>query len=248
MDCGHCGAVCSAGAIESNHGTFAPWTAPTLGADVAKAFLAGRRSIRHYREESIPRETLDELMSIAPYASTASNAQDVSATLLTQGDVFTFASLVNDYYRSIDRLLSLRVAWPLLWFTPLRTYLESPEKLARARERIRNFSRRSDWLFFGAPAVVVLSAPSKHELFGRVNCTIVAERIMQYAAALGLGSCYIGYADVAMRRRRSIADEIGIASELGPCAVFTLGYPAVTYRRLPARRPMPLAWSRSSRH
>jgi ferredoxin len=144
LECGHCGAVCSAGAIESTNGIFAPWTAPTFGADAAKAFLAGRRSIRRYRAEPIARETLDELMSIAPYASTASNAQDVSATLLTQGNVFEFASLVNDYYRSLDWLLSIRVAWPLLWFTPLRSYLENPEKLTRARERIRNFSRERD--------------------------------------------------------------------------------------------------------
>jgi nitroreductase/NAD-dependent dihydropyrimidine dehydrogenase PreA subunit len=244
--CGHCGAVCPLGAITSADGVFTPWTKPSISPEEARAFLTGRRSVRHYREAKIPQEVLVELMGIASYASTASNAQDVSATVLTGDEVYRLGSLVNDYYASLIRLLSYRFLKPFLLLTPLQTYIRNPEKLARVRERVQNFSREKDWLFFRAPAVVVLSAPRKNTLFGRINCTIAAERIMQYAAALGIGSCYIGFADVAIRRQPKIAQSIGIDPKLVPFALFTLGYPTVQYRNLPARRPVPVTWRSDS--
>lgn len=242
IDCGHCGAVCAIGAISSKRGTFPEWKAPNLDADTAKQFLLGRRSVRRYRNTAIDGETVAELLSVGPYAPTASNAQDVTAMVLSGESVHGFATLVNDYYHWLVRLLGRRLLWPLLWFTALRPYLKNPGKIATVRERVRGFSRENDWIFFGAPVVIVLSAPRKNKLFGRANCYIAAERIMQYAAAQGLGSCYIGFADVAMSNRKSIAQELGLQADHVPQVVFTLGHPAVTYHRLPARRPMPVTW------
>jgi nitroreductase/Pyruvate/2-oxoacid:ferredoxin oxidoreductase delta subunit len=242
IECGHCGAVCAPGAVSSTHGNFESWQAPPLSPASAKAFLTGRRSVRRYRAEPLERETLAEVLSIGPYAPTASNAQDVRATVLTGASVFELAKLVNDYYRWFDRLLQRRWLWPLLWFTVARPYVENPSKLLLAREKVKRFDRDHDWVFFNAPAVVLLTAPRKNRHFGRVNCVIAAERMMQYAAALGLGSCMIGYAEMAMRQRIAIGQSIGLAAEQEPHVLFTLGHPAVTYRRLPARRAMPVTW------
>lgn len=242
IDCGHCGAVCSPGAIGSVHGTFPDWAAPELSAMQAKAFLAGRRSVRRYRSAALERETLAEVLSIGPYAPTASNAQDVQARVFTGDGVFELAKLVNDYYCWFDGLLKRRWLWPLLWFTAARPYLKDTRKLQGVRDKASHFDRDHDWIFFGAPAVVLLTAPRKHQNFGRVDCVIAADRMMQYAAALGLGSCMIGYAEMAFRRRRSLAQAVGIAVDEEPHVLFTLGLPATQYRRLPARRAMPVTW------
>lgn len=240
--CGHCGALCGPGAIESASGEFVAWRSPDIDAADAKAFLSGRRSVRHYRDLPLSREQLEELLSVAPYAPTASHAQDVHATVLTGERVFELATEVNDYYRWFERLLARRVLWPLLWFTSARPYMKNPKKIEGIRRRARTFNRQNDWIFFGAPAVVVLSAPRRNASFGRVNCVIAAERILQYAAALGYGSCMIGYAEVALRNRPRIARSIALDPVLRPQAVFTLGQAAVQYRRLPARRPLSVSW------
>jgi nitroreductase/NAD-dependent dihydropyrimidine dehydrogenase PreA subunit len=242
IGCGHCGAVCSLGAVISEDGSFPEWQMPAINPESAKAFLAGRRSVRRYRSLPLDRAILAEVLSIGPYASTASNAQDVRARVLTGESVFELAGLVNDYYCWFDGLLQRRWLWPLLWFTAARPYIRDPRKLIAVRERLRRFDREHNWLFFNAPAVVVLTAPRKNTHFGRVNCVIAAERMMQYATALGLGSCMIGFAEVAMRRRKSIAQSIGVSAAEEPHVLFTLGYPAVQYRRLPARRAMPVEW------
>ena len=243
INCGHCGAVCSPGAIGSNEGEFPIWQAPVIDHAAAKAFLAGRRSMRHYRSGSLERDTLAEVLSIGPFAPTASNAQDVQAKVFTGEGVFELAKLVNDYYRWFDGLLQRRWLWPLLWFTAARPYLRNPRKLDSVRHKLRRFDRDHDWLFFNAPAVVLLTAPSKNRNFGRVDCVIAAERMMQYAAALDLGSCMIGYAEIAIRNRKSIAQAVGITADQEPHVLFTLGRPAVQYRRLPARRAMPVTWN-----
>ena len=242
INCGHCGAVCSPGAIGSKDGEFPTWHAPEIAAPSAKAFLAGRRSVRRYRSGPLERDTLAEVLSIGPYAPTASNAQDVQARVFTGEGVFELATLVNDYYRWFDKLLRRRWLWPLLWFTGARPYLRNPRKLESVRQKLQRFDRNHDWLFFNAPAVVLLTAPSKNRSFGRVDCVIAAERMMQYAAALDLGSCMIGYAEIAIRNRKSIAQAVGITADQEPHVLFTLGIPAVQYRRLPARRAMPVSW------
>lgn len=240
IGCGHCGAVCPADAVRAPEGPFVPWRAPAISASDARAFLTGRRSVRRYRPTPISPEQLRELLSVAAFAPTASNSRDVSATLLTGERVFELAGAVNDYYSSFEKLLSQRLLWPLLWFTAARPYLKNPKKIASVRQKSRQFDRQHDWIFLGAPAVVVLSAPRKNRSFGHTNCVIAAERILQYAFALGLGSCWIGYAEVAMTRRRSIALAAGVPPDHETHAVFILGEPAVEFRRLPARSPIPI--------
>lgn len=240
--CGHCGAICGPGAIESPSGEFVAWQAPDIGAADVKSFLSGRRSVRRYCDTPLSHGQIEELLSIAPYAPTASHAQDVQATVLTGKRVYELATEINDYYRWFERLLARRALWPLLWLTSARPYLSNHNKLDAIRRRARAFDRRHDWIFFGAPAVVVLSAPRSNAGFGRVNCVIAAERILQYASALGYGSCLIGHAEVALRNRPKIARSIALDPALEPQVVFTIGLPAVHYRRLPARSPLAVSW------
>ncbi len=244
IDCGHCGAVCAVGAVVSTSGEFLQWHAPDLDREAARSFLAGRRSIRRYLPEPLAPELVADLLSVASFAPTASHAQDVSACVVTGEQVFELAVLVNGYYAWLENLLGRSYLRPLLWFTAARPYLKNPRKIESVRARVKAFDRSHDWLFFGAPVVVVLSAPRKNAMFGRTNCVIAAERIMQYAFALGVGSCWIGYAEVALRRRLSIPEQLGIEATSAIHAVFTLGRPAVEYRRLPARAPLAPAAAR----
>ena len=69
LKCGHCVAVCPAGAMKLD------WVGPEeckhikqeLGVtpEQAEQFLCGRRSIRTFKEESVPRSVLEKFLSIA---------------------------------------------------------------------------------------------------------------------------------------------------------------------------------------
>jgi nitroreductase/NAD-dependent dihydropyrimidine dehydrogenase PreA subunit len=239
IGCGHCGALCGPGAVRSTDGPFDVWSQPQLDVDAIKAFLSGRRSTRRYRRRPIDPAQLSEVLDVARFAPSASNARDVHLTVFTGSDVFALAKAINDYYLGLARLLGTRWLWPLLYFTEARPYLTKPEKLRAIRDRAQRFDEDHDWLFFSAPAVVLLSAPRRNARFGATNCVIAAERMMQFASALALGSCYIGYAEVALRRKPSLAQGVGLPKDHVVHSVFALGHSAIEYRRLPARAPLP---------
>jgi len=240
--CGHCGIVCNYGAVRTEAGAFVPWTRPELDPEAVRALIVGQRSIRRFRPEPVEPELLAEILAVADHAATASNARDVAAIVLRGDRVRAVAAEINAYYAGLLRLLDCPVVRLALWLTPARAYLRSPKKIARMREDVASFARGRDWLFFDAPAVVILTTPRRHRRFGRVNATIAGDQQKLYAAARGLGSCWIGYAEVGLRGRRAARDAAGIPADREPQVVFTLGHPAVSYQRLPARAPLPVTW------
>ncbi|MBN2194606.1 MAG: nitroreductase family protein [Polyangiaceae bacterium] len=242
IGCGHCGVVCTHDAVRAEVGEFPPWTPPPLEPAAVRALLVGRRSVRRYRAERVPPEIIADLLSLGSYSPTASNARDVQAIVVTGDRLQTLARAVNAYYAGLARLLETWYLRPLLWLTAARPYLKHPRKLAQLSQRVAAFSPGHDWLFFDAPAVVVLTTPRRHRRFGRANAIIAAEEMQIYAASQGLGTCWIGYAEVAMRRRRVVRVVAGIEPDREANAVFTLGRPALAFRRLPARAPLPVAW------
>ena len=79
IKCGHCVAVCPAGALRLD------WLDPedcrplkkelSLTPEQAEQFLRGRRSIRTFKEKTVPRETLEKLLEMACSAPSAKNQQ-----------------------------------------------------------------------------------------------------------------------------------------------------------------------------
>jgi ferredoxin len=90
MTCGHCVAVCPHGALSVNGVDIEHCPeiekALVLSWDQAKQFLRSRRSIRLFKEKAMDRETLEQLIEMARYAPTASNAQSLHWTVIEGRD------------------------------------------------------------------------------------------------------------------------------------------------------------------
>jgi nitroreductase len=213
-----------------------------MSAVEVRRLLTGRRSVRHYRSGGLDHDLLQDVLSVGSYSATASNARDVEAIVLQGQPLLAVATAVNDYYARLVRWLENPWLRGLLWLTPVRPYLKQPKMLAHMRDCVRSFGPGHDWVFFDAPAVVVLTTPRRNRRFGRVNATIAAEQMQTYAASLGLGSCWIGYAEVVLKASRATAELAGVARDREPQAVFTLGRPSVSFQRLPPRAPFPVVW------
>ena len=80
--CGQCVAACPQGALDNIKSPIINQTNidnfPVINSNTAEHFLRSRRSIRCYKNTSVPREKLVELINIAHYAPTASNSQGIS--------------------------------------------------------------------------------------------------------------------------------------------------------------------------
>lgn len=259
--CSHCGIVCPVGAISTNEGPFPPWRDPNLVKERLKAQLVGKRSVRQYRSDPVPREVWEEILQVGSLTSTAQNAQNWQATILRAESVKEVGARIMDYYRTLVRWALNPLMRPVLYLTPARSYIPSLKRYRRYLEEyflspgvptpavptqavptqaIPTAGR--DRLFFHAPGVIILSAPKKDRHLGLTNCVLAGQAMMYYAQSLGLGSCMIGYAEIALNRMKSLRRELEISPSNKVGLVFTLGYPAVRYRALPLRGPMPVRY------
>jgi nitroreductase len=63
------------------------------------------------------------------------------------------------------------------------------------------------------------------------------------AQRLGLGTCHIGYVNVALERDRGLERTLGLPPGRQLEVVLTLGYPRFEFRRGLPRRRMELVWN-----
>jgi len=193
------------------------------------------------------------MLHVGSLTSTAQNAQDWHATILRAESVGEVGARIIDYYRTLVRWALNPLMRPVLFLTAARSYIPSLKRYRRYIEEYFGLGKPGvptqaipmagrDRLFFHAPGVIILSAPKKNRHLGLTNCVLAGQAMMYYAQSLGLGSCMIGYAEIALNRMKSLRRELQIPASHRVGLVFTLGYPAARYRALPLRRAMPVRY------
>jgi len=232
--CSHCAAVCPADAVRSDAGVFRPWEDPGLDPQAVAELLRGKRSIRRYSKREIDPALVEEVLLTGSLCSTASNAQDCTATVLTGAKLRELREGASAIFAHTAALVRNPLLRFFLRFTEARRYVVRPRTLA-GLDRLASSAQGPDRLFFDAPVVVILSAPRRHRRFGPTDCVLAGAHMMLHAQAAGLGSCAIGFAEVAMRTRPALALRAGVPPQNRVSLVFTLGYPEVRYYRLPIR-------------
>lgn len=243
--CGHCVAVCPSGAI-THHGMDMgnfPAVRPELTVDAQRLlhFMRSRRSVRNYNQRrSVPRAAMAKLIEAARYAPTGSNAQGLEHIITS------------------DRLLIARLS--RLCVDELRKRAEryrddlamgelDPSRASRLREQLSSlalvlsdFDAGKDPIFYRAPVVVITHADPGVTSCPQEDATIAAHHMMQMAQSLGLGTCYVGYFYRRVNRNRAIRETLEIPEQNDILMTFTVGYPAIRYRRLVDRLEPQVRW------
>ena len=143
------------------------------------------------------------------------------------------------FYRRIFRLAEGRGGRTLLrLWVGARGLREIQEALRSARRAEARILRGEDPLFHRAPAILIFHAPASET--AEVDCALAASQATLLAPSLDLGTCYIGYASAALRRRRDLARKAGVPRGDTTYVVLTAGRPAVAYPRWVPRPEIPL--------
>ncbi len=239
--CAHCYAVCRFGAVtvpglldmdQKGQGITTPGTSALI--DLIKT----RRSIRRYTGKIPGREIIDELINCAVCAPSGSNCQSWRFTVVY--DPVVVGKLWNgvmDFYRRLNtlsknplvRLLSRVFMGDTLVNYYLNRYQRTVTMLQKADSGL-------DPLFYHAPVIIIIhsgmegSTPVEDAQYAGFTISLLAH-------ALGMGTCYIGYAAEAMNRVRALREAVGIPVRNRVHLVITLGYPAVTFVRPAMRKP-----------
>lgn len=178
--------------------------------------IYSRRAVRRYEPRPLTRELIGGLIDAAIQAPSAMNRQPWTFTVVQERE------LLQRLSDSAKAFLAGGDA-------------SHPEVSGAAR---RLLTPEFD-IFYGAPALIVISATSP-DAFATADCCLAAENLMLAARAQGLGSCWIGFAEAWLSTPQGKA-ALGIAEDRTPVAPVILGWPQGETPPTP-RNPPEIHW------
>ena len=226
--CGHCVAACPTGSLL--HAELPLQQCPpirrelSLSEEQCQQFLRSRRSIRNYRDQAVPRETLKKLIEVARYAPSGHNSQSAEW-------------LVLDNREELDRLIGITADW-MRWMLANMSELALSLHMDRALERIE---AGEDVVLRGAPVLIVAHA-RKDDRMASSTCTIALTYLELAATGMSLGTCWAGYFNAAATTFPPLMEALGLPAGHQSFGAMMVGHPQYRYHRLPERKAPVITW------
>jgi nitroreductase/ferredoxin len=218
--CGHCTAVCPNAALDNHKSILDQQRTikefPVLDSETAELFLRSRRSIRTYKQKTVPREELLKLVEVARLAPTGSNSQGVSYIIVEDKE-------------TVKKAVEITIEW-----------LEGSPEWAKALSLfVREYRERGvDSILRGAPHLI-LATTDKDFRQGRENSILSLAYLELFVPSLGLGSCWAGIFELcACSGYEPMAKLFKIPDCKKITGAVMVGYPQYRYQRLPERNPL----------
>ncbi|MBP7582934.1 MAG: nitroreductase family protein [Spirochaetes bacterium] len=244
--CSHCYAVCPSGALsfdpsELRDLKFSSFRQGenTLGtptpADLVH-FMRSRRSVRKYREIPVPADVLADLVEFAASAPSGSNCQDWEFAVINGREkVYALAQQIKKFFEKLNSIVRNPVTRYLsVLFAGRKLLKYYRNNFDSVESGLNEAAKGRDLLFHGAPAIIIIhsgmtgSLPREDGQYAAYNITLLAH-------ALGLGTCFIGYASETINSSPAIRKYLGIPEEHRALAVLIVGFPDIGFAR-PALR------------
>jgi nitroreductase len=98
-----------------------------------------------------------------------------------------------------------------------------------------------DFILHNAPVLILIHAP-KRTAFASDNCNIAATTIINYAHALGLGTCYVGFITMVLQYSPKLRKKLGVPENRRIYASLVMGYPAYRYANTVSKKNPEVQW------
>lgn len=219
--CGHCVAVCPEAALQLE--TLTPEACLSIDDTLhlspahVEHFLRSRRSIRTYRQKTVPKDLLEKALALASVAPTGSNRQQVKWLVIHEkSDVQAIAAHVINWMQYT------------LTNSPEMAVMLSMDKLISAwDEGIDRICRDAPHLIFAFASKDVVSAPA--------DCHTAIAYLELALPSFGCGSCWAGYVNFAVNQWPPLAEFLGFPENHQVHATVMVGHPKFQYKRIPGR-------------
>jgi nitroreductase/NAD-dependent dihydropyrimidine dehydrogenase PreA subunit len=243
--CGQCIAVCPAEAI--THGMldasrFQKITdLPPINEDAISSLLRQRRSVRAYKQRSVPRAVLEEIVQVVGFAPTSAHGGEgwVRSVVIVSGKdtMQKILDLTAEYLRRLKKLMEGFIVKNIALVNPHARMGRS--LLPDIKMRLAELEQGRDAILYNAPHALFFHAP-KYSNYPQVDCDTALYSVMLLAHAKGLGTCWNGWLEKAasgfkVKSFTALRDFLGIPDHHDFYAAATLGYPTVTLHSIPHR-------------
>ena len=223
--CGHCVAVCPTGALTLPDmpqitAALSPGQCRDLARDLkispdqADQFLRSRRSVRAYKNKTVPEETLTDLLRVSSFAPSAKNGQPARWIVTRTPEV------TQELVSHVVHYMSLNNVFPGV---------------------IKNWKKGIDKICHHAPHVAVAYA-AEDGFNPAEDCALAAAYLELAAHARGIGACWAGFLMEAAEGCHALRERLGIPEGHGVHAALMLGYPKYRYARIPRRKEVAVRW------
>jgi len=225
--CGHCEAVCQTHAIDvrgqqSNNAAIDK--TGKLSEQATRSFFKSRRSIRCYKPDQVPKETLEKLIDIVRYAPSGINRQPVEWTILySQGMVKSVTAVCVDWMREL-----VKQDHPLV-------------KQLRIDILAANWDNGIDSIARSAPHLIFAHA-HKDDRMATTDGIIALSHIELAAQSFGIGMCWAGYLNIATNMSPAMKIAVGIPEDHACIGILMAGFPKYSYTGIPKRKPAAVLW------
>jgi len=164
--------------------------------------IKSRRSIRKFKDMPVESEKIDHLIEAAIWAPSAMNSQPWAFVVIQD------RSTLKDLSDNSKKFL-----------------IKNMEKF-KVLEKYKSMLERDDYnIFYNAPALITIYAKN-YGLYPKEDCALAAENLMLEAHAIGLGTCWIGFAREYMDLEETKA-KFKVPSEYSAVAPIIVGYPEI---------------------
>ena len=226
VSCGQCEAFCSAGALiqdlSPGREVQKAWNGKDITPELLGLYLKSRRSIRRFKSESVPRESIRSILDIARYAASGSNGQPVQW-------------LVIHDPKEVQRIAGLTINW-------MRTLAGSDHPMsAYVPFLIAAWEAGTDIICRGAPHLIIPHIPELNPI-APVDGIIALTHVDLTAPAFGIGACWGGFVAAASRSYAPLIDLLALPDGRIPVYALMLGYPQYKPSYIPSRKPLEITW------
>ena len=174
--------------------------------------IFGRRSVREYLPQPVDDKLLDQLINAAVYAPNAINQQPCTFSVVRDQNVLSRVSQAAKEH--------MLATMPAGFHTDhFRSRLTDP-----------NYQ-----IFYNAPVLVLISASGQGPWIVE-DCALAAQNLMLCAYGLGLGTCWIGFAQNFLNTSEG-KYLLDLPAEWAPVAPIIVGHPKTIPIDVPRRTP-----------
>lgn len=171
-----------------------------------------RRSVRRFTQDPVDKEVIREIIQAGRYAPSAENSQPWKFIVITNTDEIQHLS--RRIKEELQKLIKRR------WIARFSLKELKDEDTLRFLYAVS--CTKEDTIFFHAPVLVFII--TKDRLMYDESCACCAQNMMLAAHALGIGSCWIGFAS-ALGLSPEMLTRLGVPETYHISAALVFGHP-----------------------
>ncbi|MFC2083717.1 nitroreductase family protein [Bacteroidota bacterium] len=253
-ECAHCILICPEGAITDKNifpEKLRQIEKIEIEPDKFMNIIFSRRSIRSFKTQSVPTESIKYLLKAAGNAGTASNSQSEKFIVVQNRETLQKLekAVIEVLWAGkslIIRRLKEKISAPIKLMLGKKNKKSSTDygKIFIAREKMGELygnEKIGGMIFRNAPAVIIVTGSKKNPL-AATNSALAIRTMELLAVTMGLGTCWVGFLVVAAKYSRRIDKFFNLSSDRSIYGALMIGYPKHEYIKMIDRKERVISW------